>query len=888
MGAHLKVRLFGEPLFAWDGKPFPHLQPRIQALLCFLAVQEVGATREELAELLWPPRQLQSVRQALHVLRALPGSTNWLFDGEVIRLEADVDLRTFLESMRQGRAEEALSVCPASLGVMIGIQVSAPPYQDWLAETRTLVSERRRDALQMRVANLEAQGKHADALMLVRQLLLLDPLDEAVLRQALRLEARAGSVEEGLVAFERCRAALWAELKAEPVTETLQALAALQGAASGSDTFAAQVVVDSVAVPGAPESFLGREEDLTVVMNGLQSSGRVLIHGFGGLGKTALATRAAQTWLQDKKGHVLWLELGETPLDATLDALALALGGQRRLAGARDAAWQGALTELLTAEQVTLIVLDNAWNAYTLVRLMVLIPDGVSLLITARHRYSMLQVIRLAIGVLPRHEALQLLSHYANQHQYFSERFSEYNALCVVLGDHPFALRLAGLHLRQVDGEGAALLEQLRHAPHTLLHPAIPDRNSIDHLLRFSLRGISDAAYTVFLTLGALFTSSGTAALLANCVRLPNGDIEEALEELAACGLADRHARPGADTVVYRLHDLSYSYAHAREALRPASVATAGLSYLRHFRDNLEALDAELWNVLSAAEHFRAVGEDKALVEMLLLLTSDGRYFTARGQTLPLRLLLTAAADAAVRGHDHSAASRLFMVLGNIHQIYLGQSELAFGAYQQARSHAAGASELSQEALCLNCMGVASLHLKRREADAHFREALALAHLANDPLGTCAILEQQGYAYGVQGQLGLARRVLSEALRVLPASDGHTMPHETERRRFYILLNLGEVEVEEGNYSEAVKLKQEALTIAEVHDHTLWRADAHGDLAAIAQRRSETGEARHHLAEALELFNQAGASSKGETLLTLMGSYGYVQDIELAIVGPES
>lgn len=104
----LHLHLFGVPFAIWRGAPLTPPSPKVWALLCYLAAERGGHTREGLTELFWPGGRRQSVRQALYTLRNLSGSGEWLDTQDVVRVRAYTDVQRFESALEEGRYADAL------------------------------------------------------------------------------------------------------------------------------------------------------------------------------------------------------------------------------------------------------------------------------------------------------------------------------------------------------------------------------------------------------------------------------------------------------------------------------------------------------------------------------------------------------------------------------------------------------------------------------------------------------------------------------------------------------------------------------------------------------------------------------------------------------------
>src|SRR5690554_4820393 len=130
--SRLNAQLLGAPRFTWRGEKVAPSSRKGLALLALLAAHASGLRREEVAEFLWEPGKLASVRQALYELRKLPGASEWLVEsGTKLRLAANTDVAGFVAAEEAGDFERALE---HHVGEFLdGLDdVAAPAFLDWL------------------------------------------------------------------------------------------------------------------------------------------------------------------------------------------------------------------------------------------------------------------------------------------------------------------------------------------------------------------------------------------------------------------------------------------------------------------------------------------------------------------------------------------------------------------------------------------------------------------------------------------------------------------------------------------------------------------------------------------------------------------------------------
>ncbi|WP_425145718.1 BTAD domain-containing putative transcriptional regulator [Deinococcus sp.] len=857
----LRVTLLGPPRFEWEGQTLPLAQLRQAALLSYLALHPGGVARSELAELLWGPGKLPNLRQALYKLRQLPQADHWLDAQEQVLLRAQTDVARAEAAARQGDWASVLSLLEQQSGqprvLLDSIELpGAEVFGEWLEQERARLGRLYLEALQAHTQILERTGDGAGALPFARRLAQLLPYDAEVQQTLIRLEYQHASPEAALLGFERHRAALRADLNEEPQPATLALIESLSGRGGGRGVQARWLEAPPLSTTPdltTAEELFGRADELHRLQLDLSAGARVLLQGFGGLGKTALALAAARSFLHGGQ-RVLWLELGRDGAETVQDGLAELLKVQASARGSAATRAQE-LSRALGAAQPALVVLDNAANPYALARALEVMPPGLPLLVTSRLRHPGL--LRHSLGVLDRSASLELLLAHA---PHISPHDPRADALCALLGDHAYSLRLAALTLHRQAAQPAALLAQLQAAPH-----ALGGEEGVTALLGYSLGTLSDEAYEVFLGLGGLFAPRGTPELLSLALRRESEASERALYELVQVGLATREALPGQDAATFRLHDLAWSYARERHLLRPSSALRAALSYTERHSAETALLDIELPNILGAAEYARQHGAGAELAALTLGLVG-GEFLWERGNPPGLLEVLRAAASAAEAGGDLRAAQALWGKVGDVHKSFLADHAAAAAAYQTALGLARLAAWPQREVIyaALLVWSLTLTNAPEARVDALLAEAGDLAERLGDPLLVCRILEAGAFVYARRGQAEQARARLVSGytlLRGLLARGAE--PREQIRASLQVLtFNLGQAERRLGHLELALGYKREALHLAEDRDEAWGVARACADVGELLGDLTRREEALPYLHRAEELSLRLGMNAE--------------------------
>lgn len=851
----LTLRLLGDVKPGWQGRPLGLTAPRLLALLAYLHLH--GPTpREELAHLFWPGRGAAHVRQALYTLRALPGAGEWLVDGPEVAVHAHSDLQEVWQHLGRQQSAPALELLHPSARLLGGIfNGASADFGEWLDEQQGALDRAHLNALLDHAGALEKQAGRDEARECLRRALELYPLDERPTRALMALESAAGRVAEALEAFEHCRLTLRRELDAEPQSETLALLRELEAESGGTSGHHSRARVlgqdDLPFMAGGP--LCGRKEDLEAVALLLAEQRRALIQGLAGMGKSRLAWAVvAQNVAADASARALWLELNADAPEVLLAAVSDGLGVRTVTAEAIAAALQ--------EQNVHLIVLDNAASSYALHSLLAHLPAEVPVLVTSRQRLPRLP--RVTLHRLARADSVALVGAYlqdgAANADISPPDVYTLDALCAVLGDHPYALRLAALTLGQPDALGAReLLAALSLAPHA--HGA---GQSVAALIEQSLALLDAPAYEAYLGLGSLFAPQTTPELLALALRRDPAETESALYALTDHGLTTRDTRPGSETVVYRMHELTWHEARAHRALHPRAVLGATRDFAARYTQTPDLLNHEVPNLLGAADlaHRQHPHELPALFCGWL----GGPYIGARGFPTAHLPLLAEAVRRAEEAGDWEKAGVLSGKLGDVQQALLGDQHGAIAQYLKAATYAGRVGLATRQATALALVGVFQAVNNLPEAEATLEEATRIANHCGDALIQGRILEKQGTVYAMRQNFVAARDKFLTALEVLRPlrTPEHPQCHESQNTQFVVVSNLGQAYQALGQLDQALSVKYEALEMAYQHDECIAIAHAHSDIAEILCLMNKIDDARTHLQESIISFRKSGAKSR--------------------------
>ncbi|MFC0111272.1 BTAD domain-containing putative transcriptional regulator [Kibdelosporangium aridum] len=395
------------------------ISPRLRMLLARLALA-AGKTvsSDSLIDALWgqtpPTEALNALHALIHRLRKAlraPGVIESVGTG--YRLRADVDVSQFEALAARGRREltaRAPQTAAALLGEALALwrgpalaDVREAPFADpaavRLEELRAVVMEDRFDAeLQL--------GHHAEILADLTAASADHPLRERLAALRMRALAAAGRQSDALAVYEELRGRLADELGVDPSADVREAhLAVLRGSSDEREPVPGRL-------PARLTSFAGREEELKLVAELLDTSRLVTVVGPGGVGKTSLAVAAATQHRTHRSGR-LWLvplagvQNDNGVADAVLGALSLP---NARPLGGGPAQPVDRVVELLGVSEAVL-VLDNCEHvveaAARFAREVLERQPGLSILATSREPLEVMGEALCRLGPLdvPRHGA---------------------------------------------------------------------------------------------------------------------------------------------------------------------------------------------------------------------------------------------------------------------------------------------------------------------------------------------------------------------------------------------------------------------------------------------------------------------------------------------------
>jgi tetratricopeptide (TPR) repeat protein len=628
-------------------------------------------------------------------------------------------------------------------------------------------------------------------------------------------------------------------------------------------------------LPELPRRLIGRKKLTNRVLGLLEENERVLLRGFGGTGKSALAATIAADYIEAGLGNVIWIKAGNSDILTIYEALARAFNQQQQILSAEGEAQEHLIRQYL-ARSKSLLVLDDVWNGQTLSRLATVLPRRMPLLATSRQKFPLDEVIE--IGDLDPDEAIKLLEYHARL-----DLSEDANAqkLTEKLGNHAFALEIAGKTLKVYEMSPSDLLARIENSPHDLNVPAgFGDlgRQGIKSLLDASIDALNQELYETYLSFGAMFEPTITTELMRRVLNKDAEETENALQELVQRGLLNERETID-DLRYYQLHDLAYSYARTSfgsKGLSDQAVIDACRDYAESYAAELPYLDIEIGNLLEAAETALEHEDSKTIIQIMSALAISGPYFAARGHTSRTMELMRAAIACAEEEGDVTTAHFLWGRLGNAYAALFGQLDKALEAYLKSLELARKMGNPQREAILLTVIGTVRYRQNADDADEYHQQAEAIARQNDDAYGLAQVLHNRGaqavHEANPEPDYALGIKLSDEAAQI-------AKEHGIDHLYFYSMLNRGAGEHESSLLSDAAKSHQLAYDFAEQKANHFWMAESLYALGEDYHQMNRPDEARKHFENALKFAKETGAVAVINQIADYANNHDYQLDL---------
>ncbi|MCP2245072.1 DNA-binding transcriptional activator of the SARP family [Lentzea aerocolonigenes] len=840
--------------YADDGVRLSLGPPKQRAVLALLLAQPGRVLSvDRLISVLWddaPPKTaLKNLQVYVYQLRKIVGSRLLSrAPGYLMSIDpAELDLTRFTELLDVARRERTPQRYREALALWRG-----PALADLAASglLRGVVAQLEELRLAARVECAEAEldlGRHVEIVADLNEWVREHPLNERLREQQMVALHRAGRPAEALAAYQECRRVLLDELGVEPGESLRRVQAEVLRAKPVGASAIRQLPPDVVTFSGRSRELgliKARTQARTQTQNQTQNQTQhqtqtgkdgvavCVITGQAGIGKSALAVRAAHEIASRFPDGQLYADLSDGASDRVLSQFLRALGD-------RPGDEEALRYRSLTASRRLLVVLDNVATAAQVKRLLPTGP-GSAVLITSRRPLTALHgASYVKLGALPLEEASQLLEGVAG-------KVGDATELVRWCGGLPLALRIAGARLAARPQWTAPLLAaRLADETRRLDELKLGDvavRSAFE--VSYSELG-SPAVARVFRLLGLLDGPDFAVAAARALTDVP--DVEELLAELADAHLVEEPV-PGR----FALHDLLRLF--ARERCRGSETsAERSLALERLHKHYLEALadnPTDLW-LAEERDNLIAAAQQASPADAIAFAAGLSWYFRRRSEVADWAALNTLALEAARSLGDLRAEALALKELG-------AACERGF-RFAEAQQHWTAALGLARElhdrqleAVTLNNLGI--VHWRRRDLPAavtSLQASLTLREELSDSQGAAYVRTNLGLVHAALGDLPAALACYQDTLTTFRACGDRS-------GELHALANMADAHRQLGSLDQALELAEEALRLARSVGDRQIEAGVLLDRGIVHELAGRTAEARASYTEAVELSRRIG------------------------------
>jgi len=418
--------------------------------------------RDELADALWgedlPATWTAALRGTLSRVRSNLADAG-LVDPDVLRsgsgcyqLQLPIDAFVDVERVDAAldSAQQDLVVAPArarqsaaEAADLAGRQFLPGAGGEWVERRQAALAALHVRALEVLAEAAVADGDCGAAVAAAELAIALAPLRESAHARLMAAHAGAGNRAAALRAYEACRRALAEELGVSPSPETYELYVRLLRDEPLVEAKPATVATN---LPSERTSFVGREDQIDELRRQLGSTRLVTLTGPGGVGKSRLAVRVAESLVDDHPDGVWLVELAGMSDPALVPQQVLSVLGVPEAAA--ESAAEAVAGHL--ADRCVLLVVDNCEH---LVGACAALADAIlrrsslaRVLATSREPLGVPGETTWAVPPLPAPDAARLFvdrAHAAAPELDLNAVAADVDAICARLDGIPLALELA-------------------------------------------------------------------------------------------------------------------------------------------------------------------------------------------------------------------------------------------------------------------------------------------------------------------------------------------------------------------------------------------------------------------------------------------------------------
>jgi tetratricopeptide (TPR) repeat protein len=608
--------------------------------------------------------------------------------------------------------------------------------------------------------------------------------------------------------------------------------------------------------PEREEHFVGREDELSCVIQNLVPGNVIAICGPGGIGKTALASEAIWKIVPDESPTELFPDgviyhnfYQEPNINVAFENIAFAFD-EEPLPNAKEA------VKRCLSSKKALIFLDGTERTTDLSSI-IEIRNLCCVLITSRRR-SDARHNRVDLSPFGPEHAVSLLNYWGgNKEKEETDIENLQTQICQSLGGLPLAIRLAGHYLSATEEEIAYYLNWLKTSPLGALDFGKHQHESISVLLNQSFLQLSKVAQSTLRIIGVFAPSPFTAEIIESALKLPETKVRQGLGELVNYGFLKKdnqryvitHALIHVFTKNYRprVAEIKRVFAYYEDLEKQGK--TKDFSFL-------ESEKAHLVSIQTICLSLGLFDETQKIINVFTELMLNGGFLS------DLETLLVNGINASKLSHNVSNEGRNLKNLGST-KVRQGQPEVGRSLYEEALSLAKKVHDKRAECAVIGNIGNTLLvENDTKKALTYYKKALKISRIFLDGEFEETWLCNIGVVLLQMSKHEQAEQYLLDALKIAISHNNIDTKEKAQG-------NLGEVYQKTGQIEKAFEYFEKAcysaFEIGDKYYEKRWTSSL-----------AELNKSQNRLAKAIELYNQSliiakKVDDKDDEIKALMG-----------------
>jgi tetratricopeptide (TPR) repeat protein len=638
------------------------------------------------------------------------------------------------------------------------------------------------------------------------------------------------------------------------------------------------------------KGFVGRQKELRLIQKGFMSDIKrvAIIYGFGGIGKTVLATRLAQRMDHHFDGIFGFRCNPQTRQEDILNGLNafLNLAGIHNLNQilAQPIPIQAKVAALVCIlnQRRFLVILDNFESCLDdsrttiadaglkefVTHLLNATITNTKYIITTRYDFDPLDgrlvgaIEHLSLAEMPSYQAIWLMNSHAELAKLDLKKKTQ---IFKALGGHPWTI---GMFARHASTKGAdALLLELEPVKKELREFTLFDKSY----------SMLDATYRELLIRASIFEEAVPVVALRWMMgdeSQPSPSVDEPLKKLMHWGLIARQDE--GDESLYSVHTLVREFA-SKEAEGQKADRKKLLVRAAQYYENKTKVSKNLWDFLHARDYYyraggwddRAGKKDQANViwDLAADMARDAQKYLARWGHIEL------AISILNQSIDTTSGTKKAVAKGNLATIYLGLGDwkTALKMYSEVKEIFEKEGDKRNAATVLHQLGnIKYMQGNYVEAAKLYQQSLDLSRELGDKHGIALTLHQLGTIHQMQGNYTDATKLYQQSL---------DLARELGDKKGIVqtLHQLGTIHQMQGNSNEAVKLYQQSLDLARELGDKKGIVQTLHQLGMIYQQQGDYSEAAKISLQSLDIKKGLGDKQGIATTLHQLGNIHYLQ-----------